>query len=618
MSERNIPAPSATPRPIPPPLASPDSMKPPSTTAVPAGSALERDMDTLFPGECWFFYWKTSAALWESKLDQLPAGARLWVPINWAFHSETGDTYDFADLRPETDLKNLLDLAQAKGRDLIFLVPLGPCPFLPNGGLPVLLARILAFDRDAHPLAFADAEGNLHRFYSFFDKRIFKAYSKFVRRLGHYLSSAGVNCDVLGFFPGHLEGERFRPYLLDSSSAFKSGLAQFVQIQREEKSLALTPELQQQWEVEFAITVNNFYYREAQAALKSNWEGVVQVNFLGGSPHSLFARIHERDTAAHYFLPLLEAITHGQLPCSILLPARLKRGALQALLQDVAAYPPVSALRAHESLSDEGQTFQWALLFEVFSGRDADGLVDKEVKNWNQLGLLDYLKQTYANCFRHHSGAFRPWHDDERHLKSEIGESERRIFFFQGRDLSESLFRTIVTIFTRGGKVVLNSSGLKKKYWRKLEAFWLENDLQVERAKYRVAVQNVAMGEGRFLMIEADALAELPPEQMASFWRKILGTFKIRYLPVPAVEGVFKTWKCRTTRYHELDYEEIHQLNLYNPTSYKKKVRIPIPKDFRPLKVDRAVHAKYKSQSDVWEIELWPEGSLAVDFGVLT
>ena len=322
MIERNIPVPEVNPRPALSPSASPEM---PTT----ANSLQKRDFDFLFPGENWFFYWKTTASLWETKLGQCPEGIRVFVPINWAFHSETGDTFDFADVRPETDLKRLLDTARKGGRELTFLIPLGPCPFLPNGGLPVLLARILAMDEDAHPQVFVDREGNLNRFYSFFDQRVFKAFSKFVRQLGRYFSQSGINSDVLGFHPGSMEGEEFRPYLLDSSRAFRSALAQYVQIQRKEQKEEPTPEHGQKWESDFAATIGNLYYQEAHAALKSNWEGAIHVNFLGGGLRSLFDRAFENDSALSYFPPVFEAVTHGRWPSSVLLPERLKKGCFE-------------------------------------------------------------------------------------------------------------------------------------------------------------------------------------------------------------------------------------------------------------------------------------------------
>ena len=68
-----------------------------------------RDEDSVFPGENWFLYWKTSASLWKTKIESRNDLGSILVPINWSFHSDTGDSYDFAVEKPETDLNKLAE-----------------------------------------------------------------------------------------------------------------------------------------------------------------------------------------------------------------------------------------------------------------------------------------------------------------------------------------------------------------------------------------------------------------------------------------------------------------------------------------------------------------------------
>ena len=149
------------------------------TTPVP------RDLDTVFPGENWFFYWKTSASLWKNKLQEFP-GTKIIIPVNWSFHSETGDQFDFDEHRPETNLKKLVEIAESVGKQVIFFLPLTPAPFLSNGGLPHLLARGLALNNEQMAYGIIDADDNLIKIYSFFDPRVFEAFDRFVKKLGQY------------------------------------------------------------------------------------------------------------------------------------------------------------------------------------------------------------------------------------------------------------------------------------------------------------------------------------------------------------------------------------------------------------------------------------------------
>ncbi len=161
------------------------------TTPVP------RDLDTVFPGETWFFYWKTSASLWKTKLQEFP-GTKIIIPLNWSFHSETGDQFDFDDHRPETNLKKLVEIANEVGKQVIFFLPITPAPFLPNGGMPHLLARSLSLNSEQMAYGVIDADDHLVKIFSFFDTRVFEAFEKFVKKLGQYFNTHKIASDVWG------------------------------------------------------------------------------------------------------------------------------------------------------------------------------------------------------------------------------------------------------------------------------------------------------------------------------------------------------------------------------------------------------------------------------------
>ena len=98
---------------------------------------LLKEEDSIFPGESWFFYWKTSPALWEEKVKSC-VSRYLICPIFWGQHVTPEGHYDFGESVPECGLKKLVDIAKAYGKEVIFFLPLGPAPFLPNGGVPFL------------------------------------------------------------------------------------------------------------------------------------------------------------------------------------------------------------------------------------------------------------------------------------------------------------------------------------------------------------------------------------------------------------------------------------------------------------------------------------------------
>ena len=175
------------------------------TTPVP------RDQDSVFPGENWFFYWKTSASLWKSKLQEFP-GTKIIIPLNWSFHTETGDQFDFDDHRPETNLKKLVEIASEVGKSVIFFLPVGPAPFLSNGGLPHFLARSLSLNSEEMAYGVIDAEGHLVKIYSFFDPRVFEAFDKFVKKLGQYFLVNKISSDIWGIRSGYFKEGQFQSF----------------------------------------------------------------------------------------------------------------------------------------------------------------------------------------------------------------------------------------------------------------------------------------------------------------------------------------------------------------------------------------------------------------------
>ena len=68
--------------------------------------------DASRPENQWFFYWKTSPSLWESKISQLSSETPLLVPVYWGLHANEDGAFDFGGIRPETDLYQFCQLTK--------------------------------------------------------------------------------------------------------------------------------------------------------------------------------------------------------------------------------------------------------------------------------------------------------------------------------------------------------------------------------------------------------------------------------------------------------------------------------------------------------------------------
>jgi hypothetical protein len=573
------------------------------TTPVP------RDDDAVFPGENWFLYWKTSASLWRSKLESFPGVGKIVVPINWSFHSETGDKYDFAQIRPETDLKKLAGYAEELGRELVFLLPLSPVPYLPNGGIPSLLARNIALDRKGTAYGILDSEGGINKIYSYFDPRVYQSFAKFTHALGTYISEQGISCDVLGMETGYFKDLTFVSYLEDRSRIFERAFSRFLTAKQEENAneeIEIKTALDEQnYKNEFVKTIRELYLDAASSSLASNWEGILNVSFLGGSDLDLFSRLNENDSTREYTLDLFNSIAHDVVPSSILLPSRKKQGVLGRQINELITTSYLQAkLRPSFYEEEDIASFKPLTFFDLFKVSSYENHDDI----WKKLGLYSYFESQFKWCFKEKDISLLKWDDS-------AGINEK-IVFVSGKDINQSKFNAVLKTFMNGGKVLIDRCGMDEKLVMRLEAFFLENSLQVDKINFHTMVQNAQLGEGRLLLFEGEKLLEISQEKRISFWDKLLSTFSLLHVQPQHVDGVEFAWRTRASASSELNYEEIRRLSLYNPTSYKRKTKFSFPKNFVLMKVVDEINVKVNTGPHEIEVELLPEGSLSLDFGL--
>lgn len=567
-----------------------------------------RDEDAVFPGENWFFYWKTSASLWKSKLESLVGIKKILIPINWAFHSETGDTYDFAREKPETDLLKLVRIGEVLGKDMIFLVPMSPCPFLPNGGLPSLLARTPMIDSTGRIKAFVDNEGSLNKMYSFFDPRVYRAYGKFAKELGGYFTTNGISCDVWGMDCGQVSLDGFTSTIKDFSSVYEQGFSRFLSTKREgDEETIFTPDQEHRFHQEFLAVIKDIYRDSCLTGIAGNWEGAIKVGFIGGSDDDFFRRLNQRESISTYAFDLLEGLSLNVLPSSLLLPNRLKKGILGRMFSQLVENSFCDYIFSESEFEDDGiGQFRPKRFFEVY---DLPSHFPPENVGWADLGLWEYLQKYYSWCYSDNGDEVYKWEEEE---------DNHKVFFFHGICMDKTLFHNMLKTFMSGGKVILNRSGLSRDFLRKLEAFFLENDLEVEKVKVMTTLYNATLGEGRFLIFDGDSLLDFDDKKLTEFWHRILSTFRINHLLFVPPEGTQITWRFRGCNTNELSFEEIRRMDLYNPSSYKKKFKFSIPSNFKLIKVVDEEKVKFHHGQKEIEIEMMPEGSLSLDFGVFT
>ena len=170
------------------------------------------------------------------------------------------------------------------------------------------------------------------------------------------------------------------------------------------------------------------------------------------------------------------------------------------------------------------------------------------------------------------------------------------------------------------GKIVIDKSSLPPSLMRKLEAFFLENSLAVEEVNVHIPVTSASLGQGgaQILLFEGEALCKLHQEKRMGLWKCFMETFNLFHLTVSGDKGVHFFWQTRLSSPSELDYQEIRRIHIYNPTSYKRKARIPGHKNFALMKVAERVNAKVMMSPELAEMELLPSGIVSLDYGVFS
>ena len=550
--------------------------------------------DTIFPGENWFFYWKTSASLWSAKLKELKGAGPLIVPLNWAFHFENADSYDFAKKRPETDLEKLVELAREIQLDVIFYIPLGPAPWLPNGGIPSLLAKNCSIDRKGVVHGVIDKGRFINKICSFFDPEVYHFFCKFMYNMGEYFSKRKISSGIFGIRCGYFERGFFYSFFEDRSKVFQKSFTRFLSLKQNEGENISGEKGGRQ---EFTETISDLYLEGTKKYLRDNWEGVLDIAFLGGGMENFFDRLSS-DRNKEYADAIFSAVTGEKLISSVLLPSQLKSSLLSHQLRTIGINYQRQKLEQSSSLS-KGE-FQHLCFFTIHHYQETTG------HSWKKAGLINFLndhfKWTCQYCL-------------SLDLDSNEGDENDRIHFISGKFLNEKSLGLVFKQFLRGGKIIVDRTEIPLAIDRKLSRFFLENSFEVEKVNFHIPLDNISVGDSRMLLLSGKKLHGMKKERQNWFWKNCLGTFDLSHLSIKGDQVTF-FWQARMGSSLEFDYREIRRVHLYNPSSERKRVSIPIKKNFVLIKVVESKDSRMTNTAELVNIELSPGGMISLDYGI--
>jgi len=569
-----------------------------------------REYDTVFPGENWFFYWRTSPSLWETKLREYQGPNPIFIPIYWGLHSENLDQYDFGNYRPETDIARLFKIAKALGKDLSIVIPTTPAPFLANGGLPSYIAKSINISDDGLAMAVVDNDGRLNKLFSFYDPRVFQAYRKFVWHFGQYITQAGISCEVFGGDFGYISDDVFRSYFEDKSLAFEQGFHRYLkQLEDGNPNEIETLKNNHSYELElkkrYSLLISDLYVQAVAESLPGNWGGKVSFSFLGGAPEDIFARSSDLwEHSGDFFKPLMDTMVNNIIPCSALLSAPMKQGPLIKALKDIVTTGYIHGHTDHGLYDDEIQmSFNPLIHFEIYYSA-ADKLKKDNILVKSALGY--FLDREYKYSHRIHFKTFE-YEAEYEHIE--------RVHFFYGNDIKLEDFNQLIKLFLNGGRVFIDVANVDPEIEKKLNLFLMENNINTEKINFLTPIVKAQLGEGIILTYDSIKLMESSLIKRVGFWETMVKFLEIRHLKIQSDEDVYFLWKSRSSNTYELDYEEIRRVSFYNPTSYKKKANVLSSKNFAFLKTIDETNVEVKSTPIGIDIVLLPGGSVSLDFG---
>lgn len=555
--------------------------------------------DAVRPGEQWFCYWKTSAALWEGRLQEFPLHEIIFIPLYWGFHAEPDGSWDFGKYHPERDLVRLIKLLTQHGRKFCWLLPLTPAPFLPNGGVPIQAARTLSVSSRGMHLASLDQDQVLHKMYSFYEPKVFQTYASFLNAFGKILAEANCKSAVWGAEFYYSDEGATKSFLSDFSLAFEQGFSRYLKKNHPEGIEIDKTLIEQKAKNLFEQEVGQLFQSVASEALAPFWSGTQSITVFGAGPRETIERaLNAGKSQTHYFQNIFDSyVTHRWFSTCLLMPGEKKellRKCLTEHFSDEEIQHRYHYLADSHELSGDFRPF---VLIDVIE--------NLQPKVFEENGLKSHLSEYYQWTY---------YLNERLNFTTEwIDAAHERVKFFHAQGMDRTVFAQMLKLFLMGQRVVFDSAGLIEDLDKRLQIFFLENNLKVQTVNFMTSVQLCELGEGKLVIFDGEKLKQA--EGKKKFWGHLFKFLGMNHPKVEMEKDVFSLWRIRATSPHELNYLDVRRVNFYNPTSYKKSVMIHTQKKFAFMKVIDPSHANAKTTSEGVEVELLPNGNIALDFG---
>jgi hypothetical protein len=435
--------------------------------------------------------------------------------------------------------------------------------------------------------------------YSFFDPKVFKNYSSFVASFAEMLAQQNSKAPVWGAEFLYLENEKSVSFLNDSSLAFDQGFSRYLKkVYPQGLDLDQTSN-----EIDLKKTfhheVENLFRSLAAEALSPYWQGIKSIRAFGAGPRETIERsLGTGKSQTSFFNNLFEAYVSQGWFSTCLLNGKEKKSLLQDCLMEHFANNEIEH-RFHYLVESPqiGPEFRPFVLMDIFDFQKPAVFLRN--------GLKTFLNNQYRWMYYQHSSL--EFNSDW------IDSAQQRVKFFHAQGMGRTEFAQMLKLFMMGQRIIFDKTGLTDDLDKRLQVFYMENSLQIQSVNFLTSISLCDLGEGKLITFDGEKLKQ--NEEKAQFWGHVFKFLNLNNPLIQSDQDIFSLWRIRSTSPHELNYLDVRRVNFYNPTSYKKSIIVQTQKRFAFMKLIDPLHATAKTTPEGVEIELLPNGKLALDFG---
>ncbi len=562
-------------------------------SALSESKAIEAKKNSFERNYYWFNYWEVTPSLWEKRLQEIPQGTFVFIPIYWGLHAirETKVVhYDFGKYRTDCDLKNIEDLALQFDLKPIFCVPMTPIPFLKNGGLPDWIESPQSESKNGLAKNILTKERKIRKVPSFYHPHIFKHYKDFLYSLGRTFVQKGFSTKVRGVAWGRIENNEFESFLNDNSEMFHQSYYRFLERNSQFED-------SDQIKKDFRKLLKSLLEQVAYECLESYWDGMLRIDLWGSGEKDFLQRVTQKSFHwnTEHWHQFFSGLSNNIIPSDYLFENEEIPLVLRQALKDLVNYQYLANVTNEANLTETSSSFQPLITSAIHS--DNSDIAE-------MMGLSSYLTEISPYSFQFEENT--QWNFDE--------EGSLTHFFFSNQ-LGIQDFKSALRLVMAGNKVVLDTSDINEEQRRILEVFVLENDLKGELIQSLGLLGYYPLGEGKLITIEGKQVSKATSQEQTEFWRRIFRFLGTHHLEIDSDLGIMSFDLRRDVSPFELKYQEVRRTHLYNPTSKTLHLAVSQSKHFAFIRYGQQKGADVKSSPNGVSVSLAPQGSVALDFG---